>query len=71
MELFDREFNEMVERHVLEGMFYDGILIADINGIVRYIKNYINDAVPYDVSFIQTSEKKTALCSRLSKEYRP
>lgn len=49
MELFDREFNEMVERHVLEGMFYDGILIADINGIVRYIKNYINDAVPYDV----------------------
>ena len=49
MELFSRKFNENIERQVLKDIFYDAIMISDINGIIRYIKKYDDDMSPFDV----------------------
>ena len=50
MKLFDREFNETVEKYALKQIMYDGIMIADINGIIRYFRQYNRSIIPFDVN---------------------
>ena len=50
MKLFDREFNETVESYALKQIVYDGIMIADADGIIRYFRQYNRNIIPYDVN---------------------
>lgn len=50
MKLFDREFNETVEKYALKQIMYDGIMIADTNGIIRYFRQYNRSIIPFDVN---------------------
>lgn len=47
MKKFDREFCKYIEDFAIKEMFFDGVLIADENGIVRYMRSYKENVIPF------------------------